>query len=387
VLLQANQNDLGDAQLLTNGVTISHGPDHLIHGTGFIGAVMVNNGMILADSPAEVLRVSSGAKTNNSLMAATGGGILGIDAVTVTQDVGGVILAQDASLVALTSMTLVGGEIANEGSGKVTVDGVSVFNAVTNAGTLAVNPGAYIVVYNGLVNNGTITVNPDRSANNAHLRVDSPGDFTGTGEIILRANDNDPGDAQLWGYGSSVVLGPGQTVRGKGLFNGPIVNDGTLAPGESIGWFQGNSSLTLGESSVYEVEAAGVSPGQFDTITVSGAATLGGDLNISRIDGFVPDTCAVFTVLSAGSVQGAFDSVNGDAGNGRVWRAVYSNNKVEAIVTCYADMQPDCALDLFDFLAFVNLFNAQDPVADCTHDGSFDLFDFLCFVNAFNQGC
>jgi len=25
--------------------------------------------------------------------------------------------------------------------------------------------------------------------------------------------------------------------------------------------------------------------------------------------------------------------------------------------------------------------------SDCTHDGSRDLFDFLCFVNAFNAGC
>jgi hypothetical protein len=44
-------------------------------------------------------------------------------------------------------------------------------------------------------------------------------------------------------------------------------------------------------------------------------------------------------------------------------------------------------LDLFDFLEFVNLFNASDPAADCDGNGVFDLFDFLCFVNAFNAGC
>ena len=54
---------------------------------------------------------------------------------------------------------------------------------------------------------------------------------------------------------------------------------------------------------------------------------------------------------------------------------------------CYADFTGDGVLDLFDFLGFVNTFNASDPAADCVADGVFDLFDFLCFVNAFNAGC
>lgn len=54
---------------------------------------------------------------------------------------------------------------------------------------------------------------------------------------------------------------------------------------------------------------------------------------------------------------------------------------------CYADFDGSGALDLFDFLGYVNAFNAQDPSADCTGGGVLDLFDFLCFVNAFNAGC
>ncbi len=54
---------------------------------------------------------------------------------------------------------------------------------------------------------------------------------------------------------------------------------------------------------------------------------------------------------------------------------------------CPADLTGDEVLDLFDFLAFVNAFNEQDPVGDCVYDGVFDLFDFLCFVNRFNGGC
>ncbi len=54
---------------------------------------------------------------------------------------------------------------------------------------------------------------------------------------------------------------------------------------------------------------------------------------------------------------------------------------------CYSDCNLDGALDLFDFLCFVNAFNAGDDKADCTGDHDLSLFDFLCFVNSFNAGC
>jgi hypothetical protein len=63
------------------------------------------------------------------------------------------------------------------------------------------------------------------------------------------------------------------------------------------------------------------------------------------------------------------------------------DNVVMSAGDCYADCDGNGALDLFDFLCFVNDFNAGDAAADCDDQGGLDLFDFLCFVNAFNQGC
>jgi hypothetical protein len=54
---------------------------------------------------------------------------------------------------------------------------------------------------------------------------------------------------------------------------------------------------------------------------------------------------------------------------------------------CPPDLDGNGSLDLFDFLAFVNLFNAGDPAADFDGNGVLDLFDFLAFINAFNTGC
>jgi hypothetical protein len=54
---------------------------------------------------------------------------------------------------------------------------------------------------------------------------------------------------------------------------------------------------------------------------------------------------------------------------------------------CYPDFTGDGVLDLFDFLDYVNAFNAGEDRADCDQEGGLDLFDFLCFTNAFNEGC
>jgi hypothetical protein len=57
------------------------------------------------------------------------------------------------------------------------------------------------------------------------------------------------------------------------------------------------------------------------------------------------------------------------------------------IFSCYADLDGDGQLTIFDFLEFQNLFDAGDPTADCDEDGSLTIFDFLCFQNAFDVGC
>ncbi|MEO1007670.1 MAG: 5'-nucleotidase C-terminal domain-containing protein [Planctomycetota bacterium] len=55
--------------------------------------------------------------------------------------------------------------------------------------------------------------------------------------------------------------------------------------------------------------------------------------------------------------------------------------------SCYAEFAGDDEVDLFDFLAFQNAFDAGDLAADCDRSGSLDLFDFLCYQNAFDTGC
>lgn len=57
------------------------------------------------------------------------------------------------------------------------------------------------------------------------------------------------------------------------------------------------------------------------------------------------------------------------------------------IVACRADVNEDGVLDIFDFLAFFNAFDAGEPIADFDFDGELTVFDFLAFQNRFDAGC
>jgi hypothetical protein len=74
--------------------------------------------------------------------------------------------------------------------------------------------------------------------------------------------------------------------------------------------------------------------------------------------------------------------------NGIIFGFDFDNFTFDAVRGgCGPDLSGDGVLDLFDFLAFTNLFNAQDPRADWDGNGVFDLFDFLAYTNAYHQGC
>ncbi|MEQ8317948.1 MAG: GC-type dockerin domain-anchored protein [Phycisphaerales bacterium] len=54
---------------------------------------------------------------------------------------------------------------------------------------------------------------------------------------------------------------------------------------------------------------------------------------------------------------------------------------------CRVDLDGDGELTIFDLLAFQNLFQDGNPLADFDGDGEFTIFDFLTFQNEFDLGC
>jgi len=54
---------------------------------------------------------------------------------------------------------------------------------------------------------------------------------------------------------------------------------------------------------------------------------------------------------------------------------------------CAPDLDLDGQLTIFDYLTFLNLFDAGDTQADFDGDGELTIFDFLAFQTAFDAGC
>ncbi len=104
-----------------------------------------------------------------------------------------------------------------------------------------------------------------------------------------------------------LAVGVSGTLMGNGTITGDTVNSGTLAPGNSIGTLTIAGDYTHNAGAVYavEVDAAGRS----DRLVVTGTATLnGGTVSVLAGSGqyFMNTT---YTILTAGSVVGTFDSV------------------------------------------------------------------------------
>lgn len=54
---------------------------------------------------------------------------------------------------------------------------------------------------------------------------------------------------------------------------------------------------------------------------------------------------------------------------------------------CFVDLNDDGLLNFFDVQAFLDLYNAGDPLADWYEDGLLNFFDVIAFVNAYGVGC
>jgi T5SS/PEP-CTERM-associated repeat protein len=118
-----------------------------------------------------------------------------------------------------------------------------------------------------------------------------PNSHTGTnsilgGKVILA---NPLSATSLLGSGS-VFIGEYGTLAGNGRVGGATTVAGTLAAGESAGFIIFDSSLEFQETSVLEIELGGTTRGvTHDAFNVAGLLTYGGTMNVSFINGFLPE--------------------------------------------------------------------------------------------------
>ncbi|HEY5720599.1 MAG TPA: hypothetical protein VIW02_09475, partial [Gammaproteobacteria bacterium] len=238
--------------------------------------------------------VSGGTLVTTGAAEIAGSGPLQLDATnwrnegTLEWSAGGFTLAGDAVLQNVGNMTISNPVPATLGG----------LGTVVNAGTLESSPDAEVVILAPFVNTGTLRV-----LLNTLVLADA-GD--NAGEIGVAAGAT----LRLLG---GLVNAAGGTLAGAGtldLAGEALVNQGLLLPGASPGTLVIDGDLVLAGGGTLALELEGTAPGQYDVVSVTGQATLGGTLQLLPFEGYQSAAGDRFPVLAYAGVQGDFAAVD-----------------------------------------------------------------------------
>jgi len=127
----------------------------------------------------------------------------------------------------------------------------------------------------------------------------------------------------------SVTVMTNGLLRTGGTIEGQLVNHGQIKSGPASRKIQVNGTFDQPFATAnFAVDIAGVSETEFDQITASGEAHLGGKLTVRLTDGFVPAR-TIFPVVMASQVIGTFAVTDlPPATNGLTWHVRYETNAV-----------------------------------------------------------
>jgi len=356
----------------------------LIEGRGQIEVTTTNEGLIQSNFAGDEIRLLANPKTNNATMEAVNGARLDISGITVTQGALGETRADGVgSRIELESSTIAGGKLTSSNGADINVLTSSTLDFVDFSGVINIPNASQLGVKFGTLNNGLIVVNSNASVSATQLLWEEEMIIGGAGTIRLNSFNS---RARLLGLGGiSGGIGSEQRLEGIGQIAIDLINDGTIAPGLSVGTMFATEPVFFAGIASFEAE---VNSTTSDLLDSSSTVELHGTLDVLFVDGFAPTGFWARTIIEGSDITGEFDVVNvPPAPVGFVTKVL--NNGVELIVgqTCAADLTLDGVLDFFDISSFLAAFTAMDPSADFTGDGQFDFFDISAFLSIFSAGC
>jgi hypothetical protein len=272
----------------------------------------------------------------------------------------GVTFAAASSVVASDTVEVSTGTVVGGQFSAPTIVGIgsATFNSTPTVSTLTILSGSSTVLLNALsglslplldMQTGRLTSVGPISATNfnwAGGAITGPSlSISGTTNLLPTAG---PVAKSLAGttltLGASSVVSAGVVVGSSGTVS--IVNGGTgtmqfngnatLCSGSGTCTFSNAGTLQFGSTTATVTVGATSAIGNFvntgtvrlrlegstlfDRVVVRNAATLGGTLDVSTINGFVPSSGDVFSVLTYGSRAGTFATING---NGETYTPTY----------------------------------------------------------------
>lgn len=181
-----------------------------------------------------------------------------------------------------------GGRIRKNGAPNATVS-PDIFET---EGILEATLGSLMITANTfLVNGGSAEVAPTASL--ILSRLPNGSQFTTIkANGLFRVNDNGTGARATYPQMA------GQQLSGTGTTRLDLQQEGTVAPGNSIGTLTIDGDLSQRATAITEIEIGGRNAGQFDVINVLDEATVAGTIKVAFTDGFVPEVGDQFRVIT-----------------------------------------------------------------------------------------
>jgi hypothetical protein len=277
-------------------------------------------------------------------------------------------------------------DIQGDGSGSgYVINGVG--QTLNNAGTMVKSTGTGIrTITVPTTNTGTVEV----QAGTLRFYTHSGGYYNQTaGQTVLNG-----GDLFMWGPASLQVNGG--LLTGAGTITGNVLNTGgSAAPGLSAGVLDIDGNYTQTTGGTLEIDIAGLDQGSdYDLLTVSGVATLAGNLEvIISANRFAPVPGDSFQIITAGTVTGEFDPVTVPGLPPYLnMEVVYTTGAVtlDMVGAVYGDCDLDGDADLDDYANLEACLSgpgggigAGCRCFDFDDNGDVDLGDFAEFQAAF----
>ena len=353
-----NQNGPGTTVIqaentYTGGTTVRNGVLQTINAFALgTGPVTVNRGILGVAGP--LRGISSLAWAGGNIALSPGqGDMITTNGKFINSDSGGQFLIGTADLAQKT-YTLVNFDATNFLLGD--------FSALFS------DPGTNFS-YNFILNEGNVQIailgatNTGNQLHNIENGVPTFGDFTATGNVVsglapdgtqesntivnalgttsgssldvpdwntLNITGNQPtvivGGANLNLDGTlnakQIIIDALAEMTGHGVLNGDLLNEGTVAPGNSPGTLTITGNFTQTSSGTLQIQIA--SPTVFDQMFVGGIASLAGTLQVQAYGGYQLQYGQQFTFLHAGSITGQFDSIT--TSDPSVFRARFLTN-------------------------------------------------------------
>lgn len=305
----------------------------------------INNGQINCG----ILR--NGANfTNNGTITLSGNGdlIVGIDHTILNASAG--IFENNGTIIKNTSdepFLENTGIFKNEAGGSIEITNTqnrhpAAFEIEMDGGVFS-NKGSFLINTAGVANELGISLENSSTFDNKSSGILQVGPFAGT-PVIANTGSNfiNQGSCEITqATNGEMILGTGffdnngGTLTGNGTISiTNFTNDGILAPGQSPGKITRDGNSNIG-GVLYQCELAGTAgpgvAGGHDLYEVTQNLNLdGGQVNVSLLDGFVPNIGDQFTIVSAGiSLTNTFGTTNlpGLPAN-RLWQVNYTSNEV-----------------------------------------------------------